>query len=368
MSYGHVNGAYRLLSATISVPKTGTWTGMIEVDHDETLTGQVTIVIGDRTMVGTIRRGTAFNGAGKYLVYGGAAAWQTALPAKGYQRDGGVQLSTLLSDLARETGETVASGFADRSVGEAYVREAACASRTLGVLVGRNGWYIGDNGETVIGTRPSGNVEAEYEVLDYSPEAKKITLATETPSGIDPGLSVTVEGESLTLSNLTITLDGVVGYATDQDVTANALRTLVREELSKLTYLGVYEYRVSGQSGDRLTLRMPDKSLGLPDLSKVAMRPGIPGANATVRVGSAVIVQFVNGDPSRPMIVAFAAPDGDGFVSPLVSLDADSIELGSAVAAVLNTAASMQVVVASGSSAGTYPVVINSAGQTKVIA
>lgn len=47
-------------------------------------------------------------------------------------------------------------------------------------------------------------------------------------------------------------------------------------------------------------------------------------------------------------------------------ITAPLIELGDASANVLNQNASMQVIITSGSSAGTYPVQINNAGQTKV--
>lgn len=49
-----------------------------------------------------------------------------------------------------------------------------------------------------------------------------------------------------------------------------------------------------------------------------------------------------------------------------ITLNAPDVSLGDAVGLVLNDAASMQVVISGGSSAGTYPVTIVSAGQTKV--
>jgi phage gp45-like len=49
-----------------------------------------------------------------------------------------------------------------------------------------------------------------------------------------------------------------------------------------------------------------------------------------------------------------------------IALDAPVVGLGDEIGFVLNDAAAMQVVIAGGSSAGTYPVVISSAGQTKV--
>lgn len=53
-------------------------------------------------------------------------------------------------------------------------------------------------------------------------------------------------------------------------------------------------------------------------------------------------------------------------ISSKFKVSAPIIELGDASANILNQNASMQVVIPSGSSAGTYVVQINSAGQTKV--
>ncbi len=49
-----------------------------------------------------------------------------------------------------------------------------------------------------------------------------------------------------------------------------------------------------------------------------------------------------------------------------VTINAPEIDLADAVGLVLNDSASMDVTVTGGSSAGTYPVTINNAGQTKV--
>jgi phage gp45-like len=53
-------------------------------------------------------------------------------------------------------------------------------------------------------------------------------------------------------------------------------------------------------------------------------------------------------------------------ISTKFKVNAPLVELGDASALVLNQSALMQVIIPSGSSAGTYPVQINSAGQTKV--
>tara|TARA_R110000787_G_scaffold11537_1_gene38111 strand:- start:4108 stop:4629 length:522 start_codon:yes stop_codon:yes gene_type:complete len=65
-------------------------------------------------------------------------------------------------------------------------------------------------------------------------------------------------------------------------------------------------------------------------------------------------------------LIAATLANLDITASAKISLSAPDILLGDAIANVLNTSATMQVVVSTGSSAGTYPVTILTAGQTKV--
>jgi hypothetical protein len=67
------------------------------------------------------------------------------------------------------------------------------------------------------------------------------------------------------------------------------------------------------QEGERLNLQPVRVSLGMPDLLRVPVRPGVAGARADVALGSTVLVSFVNADPARPVVVGFEAPDGQGF-------------------------------------------------------
>lgn len=90
-----------------------------------------------------------------------------------------------------------------------------------------------------------------------------------------------------------------------------SFRALVRAELPALSYLGTYEYRVTGTDG---TASSPastvdcvptDAALKLPPLAKVPLR--LP-YGVTPPTGALCAVQFMNGDPSRPIVTNFSDP------------------------------------------------------------
>lgn len=81
-------------------------------------------------------------------------------------------------------------------------------------------------------------------------------------------------------------------------------RAIVRAEVPGLTFLGTYLYSVSAVAPDGSTADVSpqDPKVGLPAIPKVPLRPGILGDAATLTVGSACHVRFVNGDPTRPIV------------------------------------------------------------------
>jgi hypothetical protein len=93
-----------------------------------------------------------------------------------------------------------------------------------------------------------------------------------------------------------------------------ALRLLVRNEIARMTYLGVYEYTVQGASPGTVDAS-PASSLPLPTLSAVPLLPSILGQTATPAARGALCrIRFANGDPTRPVCVGIAAPPVDAAV------------------------------------------------------
>jgi len=88
---------------------------------------------------------------------------------------------------------------------------------------------------------------------------------------------------------------------------------------------GRYEYRIVVQEGERLTLQPVLSSLGLPDLRRVPVRPGVPGVRADHKLGSLVEVAFTNADPARPVVVSFDDADASGFLPDELLVEADGL-------------------------------------------
>lgn len=102
-----------------------------------------------------------------------------------------------------------------------------------------------------------------------------------------------------------------------------------------LGYLGFYEYRVIAQTAERLDLQVTERGLGLPDLVRVAVRPGAAGHKAELAQGALVLVGFVNGDDKRPFVAFYDAPGGAGFTPSTSTLDASgTVRVGPSASAV----------------------------------
>lgn len=109
-----------------------------------------------------------------------------------------------------------------------------------------------------------------------------------------------------------------------------ALRVLVREIMAPTAYHVPVRYRVVlASAGDRLELQIVRKVSGFPDTLPLSMQPGAPGAKGTPALGSMVLVQFIEGDPSLPVVTHFARPDEQGFIPTAASVDASgTLQLG----------------------------------------
>lgn len=96
------------------------------------------------------------------------------------------------------------------------------------------------------------------------------------------------------------------------------------EALTEQTKLHVkVRYRVVSASGDRFNLQAVRKG-AWPDVVPAAVAPGAAGFKANLALGSTVLVEFVEGDPSLPRITAFEEPGQPGFIPIAIKIAADS--------------------------------------------
>jgi hypothetical protein len=92
-----------------------------------------------------------------------------------------------------------------------------------------------------------------------------------------------------------------------------SIQTIVRETFPNYEFLAKYRYRVVKMSGDRVDLQAVSKDLGLPDMLPVQIWPGLAGASANLTPGAIVLVEFIEGNPTMPIVSHFEPEGGGGF-------------------------------------------------------
>jgi hypothetical protein len=103
------------------------------------------------------------------------------------------------------------------------------------------------------------------------------------------------------------------------------LRLLLQVEIPQFNYLGTYEYSVNSSNGQTVDASPVDTTIPLPSIANMPVMPStMAEVVGGIKSGQLCLVQFVNGDPTRPEIVGFSE------ASQTVTLDAsESISLGS---------------------------------------
>lgn len=321
---------HTVTSATVTRPKWGIWYADTSLDGEHVLTGRVALQIADLTLSGTILGGGPSKGRSRYTIVGGAGGWGRTIARESYEDDAGVKASTVLGDAAVAVGETL-----DRStlpslvrLGPRYTRREGPASKVL-ELYAPGGWYVGEDGVTYIGQRAATTLPAKAVLGPVDRARRTVTIASEEIAAIAPG--VVVDGieaidvvHDLSPSGLRTTIWGARGEV-DTSRLSQALRTMLDQLDPNRHFRGVYEYRVAEQVGEFLNLQPALLSLGMPDLPRVPVRPGVAGCKTEVMPGCQVLVGFVNADPSRPFVMSFDSPDAEGFKPLAMEIDATTV-------------------------------------------
>ena len=335
MSEATISG-HRVTNARVQIPAHGIWWADVSTDDEVELEGAVSIEVSDLLLEGTVVSGGPYQGRSSFRVTGGAGGWGKVIAARAYTNDAGVKLSTILADAAVDAGETLdvtSLASTDRLAGH-YARENAPAGRVLQVLK-PEAWYVDTTGITRLGSRAAVTLDTSATRVDFDQARGVLKLASDTIAQFLPG--VVVDGleavdvhHELTPDTLRTTLWGNALGSTSRRV--QALERLIRQLLPDYRYHVTYEYRVVTLEGERVNLQPVRVSLGMPDLGRVRVRPGVPGVRADIPLGSVVLVSFVNADPSRPVVVGFEDAEGDGFPTVVeVGLSALAVSLSSLI-------------------------------------
>lgn len=328
---------HSVTKATVVVPSWGPWWAEIDLQGSPEVSGKATLRLGSLELVGAVqaeRSGTQALQRQVRLV-GGAGGWASLLPARAYHNDAGVKARLIAEDIVREAGEELADfDPSEERVGFDYVRRAGSAARALEEVIGSATWWVGYDGRTYVGRRPEAPVPADaYQVIEYMPRDRLVTLAVNDLSRVQVGsvISDQLDGPQ-TVRELVIEVgDTIRVQATcgpDDRGLARALRSIVRRSVDDRIY-GLWRYRVVQMSGDRVELQAVRRRAGLPDVLPVSAWPGLAGSHAELTPGAEVLVQFIEGLATLPIVTHFAGKDGIGWSPSNLLLDATTqIDLG----------------------------------------
>lgn len=366
-------GELRAIAAHLYVPGIGPWWIDLDFDSEVSLAEKVKVVLtgtagAPLVLTGSIdpERSGTFGLQRHVRVIAGGNGWSKALPSKSYHNDAGVRASRVAGDAAKETGETLATAPTG-TLGTSFTREAGVASTALDASRGSLPWFVDFDGLTHVAARASSKAAAGLAALSFDPKSKLVTLPLEDPNLLKVGtiLSERLDSPEVVASfEFHVTSESARAIAwcgQGRSYLADSFERAVKK-ISSAKLHGIYSYRVTTMVGVRVSLKAT--APGLPDLAAVDEWTA-PGIHAQLVPGSEALVQFVNGDRGRPVIVGFS-PKGKAGAVPVV------LELGDAASAVARVGDTVTVyfppvVTGTATIAGTpSPIVLNMANLTSV--
>lgn len=315
MSSATLNGV-SCSAARVQCGDWGTWwADCTLIDPVEIAAGaSVQLLFADLTLSGTVVSGGAFEGRAAYRVAGGRGGWGKPVESRAYLDDSGVSAALVLDDAARDAGEAIAD-LPSGLLGPHFTRLEGTASAVLNLIAPR-AWRVDFDGITRIGKRPATTYTGNAPRTRVDKNAAVIELATETLAGLVPGVSIdgSAPATDVEFSIDANRLTARVWAGSRSSRALNALERAVLALFPEIKYRGAFEFRIVNQSGERLNLQPVRSATAMPELSHVPVRPGMAGLKALHVPGSLVVVQFLDADPSRPIVTGFDEPDAPGWM------------------------------------------------------
>lgn len=107
--------------------------------------------------------------------------------------------------------------------------------------------------------------------------------------------------------------------------TLRAFRALVAALTDRTNYHALVRYRVVKNVSGRVELQALKKAGPWPDTLPVSLQPGAPGVNGVPKLAAIVLVSFIEGNPSLPVVTHFARTDDPAWLPISVALDASAL-------------------------------------------
>lgn len=328
--FATVNGV-RATRVRLVVPNRGAWSADVILEDNTAVEGRVTIRIGELALSGTVAAQSGSFGLRRSLrIVAGAGGWGHIVGPRSYHNDAGVRAREVINEVTRENGETFAefSPTFER-IGIDYIQQLGSAAQVLDDVIGSAYWWVDYEGLTHVGERTSLTpAEGSYEVLEHDPRAQVVLLAVDDLRAIQVG---SVLSERLDAPQTVRELELLIGpegtrlkawcggHGATRGQIADTFASIVKHlESDKL--FGLWRYVVDEMVVDRVHLKAVNQSAGLPHLLHVSMRPGIAGAHAELAKGAEVLVEFVEGDRTKPVITHFSGKNGAAWLPTKLSL------------------------------------------------
>jgi hypothetical protein len=303
---GTANGR-AILRAAIHVPRVGVWHADVEVEgeEDDAITGSVDLEFEGITWSGTVRRGGVDNGRIVLLVVGGAGGLERELDPK-YYVDATSALP--LDDIIRECGESLSSSSAAeaRSMQLArWTRRRERGGVSLADLASALGldWRVLPDGEVWVGTEAWSAATLEHDVIHVDPARDYRLLGVDAPTLV-PGTTLDGRRVGYVLHTIDprsvrseVWLDPSEGRLSDRP--KRWLERFLDRVLRRVDRTALYPARVVQQSADgTLEVQIDDQRWS--SLTKVPIRPFVPGATIKVAGGARVLIGWEEADPRKP--------------------------------------------------------------------
>lgn len=319
----------RLTALRLEVANVGPWIADLDFETAPDVAGAVEI-----HAAGLVLRGTVIaDQSGVHLeqrkvrVVAGGGGWYRHVSRKSYHNDARIKARLVAEDVAREIGETIGDFTpAVERIGVDYVRAAGPASRVLEHVAGDGvPWWVDYEGRTCVGPRAATPLTSEsLDVLKYDPRNRTLEFAIEDPGLVQVGAVIAEQplGEPQTIREFELRVDAdhlrVIAWCGGSERERGRLAGLLRAIARRATderLLGKYRYRVVLQRDDgRLELQAVRRDVGMPDLRLISIWPGVAGAAIKLSPGTEVLVEFVEGDATQPIVTHFVHADGPGFI------------------------------------------------------
>jgi hypothetical protein len=300
-----------IVSGELMIPLVGMWTADLHLATDTPVSGQVTIVIGNLTLLGTVYRSEPYGGQTHARIVAGYGGWRTTIDSQGYGHSAGLKMSTVLQDAAAACGEKI-TVTGDQSIGNAYTRADTVASDVLWQMVAQGfvpAWYVDASGTTQTKSWPTVAVQTPFTVTNQDPDKGLVVIATEDYVSWMPGCTFTSPelAGSFTSGGVHYvwTDDGqfrfeVLTGTTDRFL--GALQAFVARQIAPTRFYGRYEYTISSPSATTIDGSPTDDAIGLPDLQNVPL-DGDSISSYVPPSGGICHIQFLNGLPTQPICV-----------------------------------------------------------------